>query len=74
MDQRTLLAIILSLFLVVAYQSVMEIYFPPDEIATHATSEEKSPSVSGQETLPEKQPSPAAGTSVPVVESQPVVP
>ncbi|MBF0145273.1 MAG: membrane protein insertase YidC [Magnetococcales bacterium] len=74
MDQRTLLAIILSLFLVVAYQSVMEIYFPPDETAISATPVEQKPSASGQETLPEKQSSPAAGTSVPVMESQPVLP
>lgn len=31
MDQRTLLAIVLSLVLVVAYQTVMEVYYPPPQ-------------------------------------------
>ncbi|MBF0111068.1 MAG: membrane protein insertase YidC [Magnetococcales bacterium] len=79
MDQRTLLAIILSLFLVVGYQSVMETYFtPPPETTTTAANNtaqgEKSQSAPDQGNPPEKQAPVTASATVPVMESKPALP
>ncbi|MBF0419589.1 MAG: membrane protein insertase YidC [Magnetococcales bacterium] len=63
MDQRTLLAIILSLLLVVGYQSVMEIYFPPPEGAVIQAVEGEAPSTVSPDRDKEKNTKPPAQSS-----------
>lgn len=76
MDQRTLLAITLSLLLVVIYQTTMDFYFPPPEVAIVAP-------VEGEKTETSKSPKDATvpGTSnlekmapIPVAQTQPALP
>ncbi|HAT49317.1 MAG: membrane protein insertase YidC [Nitrospirae bacterium] len=88
MDQRTLLAIILSLLLVVAYQSVMEVYFPPPEVTVSQNAEGDHPTSPSPGKEPEAGQIPPAATSagpgdagtpmakrpVPIAEDQPALP
>ncbi|MBF0422244.1 MAG: membrane protein insertase YidC [Magnetococcales bacterium] len=63
MDQRTLLAIILSLLLVVAYQSVMEIYFPPPEVAISQSGEGVTQTNANANPAQEKVPKPPTASA-----------
>ncbi|HIJ84917.1 MAG TPA: hypothetical protein HPQ00_12050, partial [Magnetococcales bacterium] len=74
MDQKTVLAIVLSLLLVVAYQSVMEVYFPPPEMAIDSTIQTENQSVSSQGNSQEKIAVPDQMAPVPVAASPTVLP